>query len=97
VLCVARPVNNENEQGRERDLRERIVTLIRANQQARQKPLTNEELLQLNAAATRLDKMLKAAADEDRQVLKSAAVRLDQLLKDIAAGKDVANHLKRRR
>lgn len=90
-------MNNENDQNRERDLRERIVSLMRANQQARKKPLTGEELQILNTAAMRLDQMLKAAADEDQQALKRAAARLDQLLNDIAAGKDITNDLKRRR
>jgi len=90
-------MNSENDQARERDLRERIARLIRANQQARRKPLTDDERQKLNAAARRLDQMLKAAADEGQQLLKTAAVRLDQLLKDIAAGKDVTNNLKRRR
>jgi hypothetical protein len=89
-------MNNENEKGRERDLRQRIVSLVRANEQALKKPITNEEVQKLKAAAARLDQMLKAAVDADGQVLRSAAARLDQLLGDIATGKDVTYDLKRR-
>jgi hypothetical protein len=99
VLLLARAMNNENEneKGREHDLRQRIVSLIRANEQALKKPITDEEVQKLKAAAARLDQMLKAAADADGQVLRSAVARLDQLLEDIATGKDVTYDLKRRR
>jgi len=89
-------MNNENERGTEHDLQQRIVSLIRANGQALKKPITDEEVQNLKAAAGRLDQMLKAAVDADRQLLRSAAARLDQLLEDIAAGKDVTYDLKRR-
>jgi hypothetical protein len=97
VLLLARAMNNENEKGREHDLRQRIVSLIRANGQALKKPITDEEVQKLKAAAARLDQMLKAAVDADGQVLRSAAARLDQLLEDIAIGKDFTHDLKRRR
>lgn len=90
-------MNHENEQDRERNLRKRIVSLMRANEQAHKKPITSEEQQELNAAASRLDQMLKAAADADRQALRSAAARLDQLLEDIRTARDVTNDLKRRR
>jgi cell division protein ZapA (FtsZ GTPase activity inhibitor) len=90
-------MNNEDEKGREHDLRQRIVSLIRANEQALKKPITDEEVQKLKAAAGRLDQMLKAAVNADGQVLKSAAARLDQLLEHIATGKDVTDDLKRRR
>ena len=96
-LLLARAMNNENEKGREDDLRQRVVSLIRANEQAWKKPITDEEAQKLKAAAGRLDQMLKAAAEADGQVLRSAAARLDQLLENIATGKDVAYGLKRRR
>jgi hypothetical protein len=96
-LLLARAMNNENEKGREHDLRQRIVSLIRANGQALKKPITDEEVQRLKAAAARLDQMLKAAVDADGQVLRSAAARLDQLLEDIGTGKDVTDDLKRRR
>jgi hypothetical protein len=90
-------MSNENEKGREHDLRRRIVSLIRANEQAVKKPTTDDEVQKLKAAAARLDQMLKAAMDADGQVLRSAAARLDQLLEDIATGTDVTDSLKRRR
>ena len=90
-------MNNENEKGGEQDLRQRIVSLIRANEQALKKPVTDEDVQKLKAAAGRLDQMLKAAVDGDGQVLRSAAARLDQLLEHIVTGKDVADDLKRRR
>ena len=90
-------MNNENEKGREHDLRQRIVSLIRANEQALKKPIADEEVQKLKAAAARLDQMLQVAVDADRQVLRSAGARLDQLLEDIATGKDVAYDFKRRR
>ncbi len=90
-------MNNENEKAREHDLRHRIVTLIRANQQASKKPITNQEVQKLKVAAARLDRLLQAAVDADGQALKSAAARLDRMLQDIATGKDITDHLKRRR
>jgi hypothetical protein len=90
-------MSDENEKSREHDLRQSIVSLIRANEQALKKPITDEEVQKLKAAAARLDQMLKAAVDADEQVLRSAAARLDQLLEDIATGKDVTNDLKWRR
>lgn len=90
-------MNNEHEKGREHDLRQRIVSLIRANEQAVKKPIADEEAQKLKAAAGRLDQMLKATADADGQVLRSAAARLDQLLEHIVTGKDVTDDLKRRR
>jgi hypothetical protein len=90
-------MNNENEKNKEDYLRQRIVSLVRANEQAVKKPITDDEVRTLKAAAARLDQMLKAAVDADGQVLRSAAARLDQLLEDIATGKDVTDNLKRRR
>ena len=90
-------MNNKNEKGREHDIRQRIVSLVRANEQAVKKPASDDEVRTLKAAAARLDQMLKAAVDADGQVLRSAATRLDQLLEDIATGKDLTDNLKRRR
>ena len=75
VLLLARAMNNENEKGREHDLRQHIVSLIRANEQAVKKPITDEEVQKLKAAAGRLDQMLKAAVDADGQVLRSEPQR----------------------
>ncbi|HZQ93734.1 MAG TPA: hypothetical protein VFA67_01915 [Candidatus Sulfotelmatobacter sp.] len=87
--------NDDNQAGQD-ELRKRIASLMRANQQARRKPITGEELKTLENAAGRLDKMLNAAAGADTDALKSAAARLDQLLEDIRQGKDVSEDLKRR-
>ena len=80
----------------EEELRRRIASLLRANDQALKKQITDEEVRTLKAAAGRLDRMLKAAVDADGQALKSAAARLEQLLEHMASGKDVSRGLKRR-
>lgn len=82
-------MTNDDGQDPDSNLRERIVSLIRANQRARKKPVTADELMKLKAAANRLDRMMHHGADEDRQALKSAVGHLDQLLADIRAGKDL--------
>ena len=89
-------MNSEDNRDRDREVRERIVSLMRSIGQAPRKPITMEESQKLKAAANRLDEMLKAGAEAERQVLRSATTRLDQLLSDIRAGKDVSNDLKRR-
>lgn len=85
---------NEDNRDREPDLRERIASLIRANQQAPRKQITVQERQKLQAAANRLDQILRAAEDADRQALRTAAARLGQMLKDIRKGKDVTVRLK---
>jgi hypothetical protein len=85
--------NGENE---DREVRERIASLIHATERSRA-PVTEAELQKLQAAASRLDQMLKAAADADAEVLRTAAARLDQLLAKIGTGKDVSADLKRKR
>jgi len=89
-------MSNEENQDRERALRERIVILMRANAQATRKPLPSSELQRLKGAAGRLDQMLQAAEEADRQALRTAAARLDQILNDLQKGKDVGSNLKRR-
>jgi len=89
-------MNDEDSQGRERDLGERIASLMQSIGQGSEKPISGDELEKLKAAASRLDRMLKDAADADRQALKDAAGRLDQLLANIRKGKDVASQLKRK-
>jgi hypothetical protein len=59
------------------------------------KPITDEEVQKLKAAAARSDQIMKAAVDADGQVLRSAAARLDQLFEDIATGRAVTYDLKR--
>jgi len=80
----------------ERDVRERIASLIRSTERAPATPVSGAELRKLKAAVTRLEEMLKAAVDADLQALKSAAARLDQMLANIGKGKDVTGDLKRR-
>ena len=70
-------------------LRDRIRELMRANEQAQKKQVTEQELRNLKSAASRLDELLQSCADADRQTLSTAARRLDQLLADIRQGKDV--------
>ena len=96
TLFVSQAMNNEDDQDRERKLRERIASLMRSNEQASKKPITSEERQKLKSAASRLDQMLRSTADADRQTLKGAAARLDQLLADIRKGKDVTAKLRRR-
>ena len=86
-----------NEDNRERDVQERIKSLMQAAGLARKKQLTGEELQKLKTAASRLDQMLKSSADADLETLRSAAARLDQLLADIGTRKDLNSGLKRRR
>ena len=79
-------------------MREKIVSLMLSiGQSAKKKQITSQELQKLKNAAGRLDQMLKASADADRQTLRNASVRLEKLLSDIRKGKDVTNDLKRRR
>jgi cell division septum initiation protein DivIVA len=89
-------MNHDDSQEREHEVRERIANLIRAAESARTAPVTGEELQKLKAAASRLDEMLKAAAEADSQALRGAAERLDQMLADIGKGRNVSQDLKRR-
>ena len=89
-------MNSGDNEGPDRDVRERIVNLMQSIGQGPQKQIPAEELQKLKSAASRLDQILKAGANADQQVLKSAAARLDQLLSDIREGKDVTSNLKRR-
>jgi hypothetical protein len=85
-----------NGESEEREVRERIASLIHATERSRA-PVSDDELQKLKAAASRLDQMLKAVADADAQALKNAAARLDQLLAKIGTGKDVSADVKRKR
>jgi hypothetical protein len=89
-------MGDENDQNREQEVRERIATLIRANDHVRKKEISREELHTLQAATGRLDQLLSQAAEAEKENLRTAATRLDQILKDLARGKDVAKSLKRR-
>jgi hypothetical protein len=89
-------MNTETNQGRPRELKDKIVGLMKSIGHAPKKPLLGEEMQKLKTAASRLDQILKASAQTDREVLRSAAVRLDTLLCDLRDGKDVPARLKRR-
>ena len=90
-------MNNADNHGGEREVQERIKSLMQAAAQARKKQITGEELQKLKSAASRLDQMLKSTANADLEALRSAAARLDQLLADIGTAKDLTGSLKRRR
>ncbi len=89
-------MNSGDNQGPDRDAREKIVNLMQSIGKGPKQEIPHEELQKLKSAAGRLEQMLKTAADADQQALKSAAGRLGQLLEDIRAGKDVTSNLKRR-
>jgi hypothetical protein len=89
-------MNSGDNQGPDRDVRERVVNLMQSIGKGPKKQIPDEELQKLKSAASRLDQILKAGANADQQALKGAAARLDQLLSDIRAGKDVTSNLKRR-
>jgi hypothetical protein len=104
---AAATVANADTQSRERDVRDRIATLMRASREAPQKEITAEEVEELRTASARLDKLLAdAAADEEARrkeireeevkKLRAALGRLDQLLAD-ASGKEGVIELKQRR
>jgi hypothetical protein len=89
-------MSSGDNQGNERDMRQRIVSLMQSIGQESSKPLPADELQKLKTAANRLDQMLKASGDADQQLLTNAVGRLDRLLADIRTGKDVTSNLKRR-
>ena len=89
-------MNRGNNQGPDPDVREKIVKLMQSIGKGTKKQIPADELQKLKSAASRLDQMLKAAANADRQALESAAAKLDKLLSDIRAGKDITSGLKRR-
>jgi hypothetical protein len=93
---VRAAMNSRDNEGPDPDVRERIVNLMQSIGKGGKRQIPAEELQKLKSAASRLDHMLKAAANADQQALRSAAARLDQLLSDIRAGKDVTSNLKRR-
>ncbi len=100
------PMSNDDNQDRERNVRNRIATFVQAHEQAKGKRATDEELRTLRRAVGRLDQLLADAAadeqarrtrakEEEAQALRVAAARLDQLLTDIAR-KEAAPELKLR-
>ncbi len=90
-------MSTDDSQGRERDVREKIIGLMQSIGQAPRKQVPGEELQKLKTAASRLDEMLKASEDANRKALTNAATRLDQLLSDIRKGKDIAESMQQRR
>ena len=86
-------MNSGDNQGPDRDVRERILNRMRSIAKGPKKQIPDEELQKLKIAASRLDQMLKAVANADQQAFdqqapKSAA-RLDQLRsarKDVTGG-----------
>jgi len=89
-------MTDQDNQEKQDRLRERIVRLMRANEQAQPAPVNQEDIQKLKSAASRLDQMLKDAEDAGREDLKNAAARLDQMLTDIGKGKDITERIKRR-
>lgn len=89
-------MSSQNDQDRDRDVRERIASVIRETEQAAKKPIPHGELQNLKGAAARLEQLLSQAADAEAEAMKVAAGRLDQMLKDLNTGKDVARRLKLR-
>jgi hypothetical protein len=99
-------MSNDDNQDRERNVRDRIATFVKAHMQVKGTQATDEELQTLRRAAERLDQLLadaaadeqarrKRAKEEEAQALRVAAARLDQLLTDIAR-KETAPELKLR-
>lgn len=97
-------MGNDDNQDRERAVRDRIASFMQADEQVQRKQVTHEELQTLRVAARRLDQLLvDAAADEQArrerateeevQALRAAVARLDQLL-TIIARKEAAPELK---
>lgn len=96
-VAIIRPMGNDDHEGPDRELLDRIGSLMQATEQAHKKQVTNQELQTLKTAASRLEGMLKDVANADAEVLKTAAARLDQLIQHIDAGEDVTAEVKRRR
>ena len=90
-------MDTEDKQGRTCDVREKIVSLMKSIGQTPKKSLPGDELQRLKSAVSRLDQMLQASGETDRETLRNAASRLDQLLHDIRSGNDVTPRLKRAR
>ena len=95
-----RPMSTDTNNNRQADVRFRIASIMQAEEQARRKEVTQEDVRTLRAAACRLDQMLKeiAEAEEARcvETLRAAACRLDRLLAGIT-GKAAMPELKLRR
>ncbi len=90
-------MSSDDHQDDARTVGDRIAKIIRANEHAPKKTLTDVELRKLKAAAGRLEKLLSDAANAETEELRNAVSKLDQMLKNISAGKDVAPALRLRK
>jgi len=90
-------MGSDDNQNSERELREKIASLMQSISQSPIQQIPTDQLAKLKTAATRLDHLLKSNADQDQQSLKTAVEKLDQLLSNIRKGKDVSESLKSRR
>ena len=98
---------NNDAQDRDRAVRDRIASLMKADIPPR-KQITQDEVEELKAASGRLDRMLADAAAEERArqmqrmeediaQLRAAAGRLDRLLSAVARNEPVSELKLRRR
>jgi cell division protein ZapA (FtsZ GTPase activity inhibitor) len=94
-------MSNDDNQDRERAVKDRIAEFFEADEQAQRRRATNEELQSLKNAVGRLEQLLtdtatdeqtqrKRVTDEEAQALRAAATRLDQLLTDISGKEGTA-------
>jgi predicted house-cleaning noncanonical NTP pyrophosphatase (MazG superfamily) len=90
-------MSSDDHQDDARTVGDRIAEVIRANERAPKKTLTDNELRKLKAAAGRLEQLLSDASNAETEELKTAVSKLDQLLRNINAGKDVAPALRLRK
>jgi hypothetical protein len=90
-------MSSDDHQDDARTVGDRIAEVIRANENAPKKTLTDDELRKLRVAAGRLDQLLSDAANAETEELKIAVSKLDQLLKNISSGKDIAPALRLRK
>jgi len=100
-------MSDDTDHGRQRELRERIASLMQTDPQVRRTDVSQEEAQTLRAASDRLDHLLKGFADAEEaqhqearekelQTLRAAAGRLDSLLAGMT-GKGSMPELKVRR
>ncbi len=73
------PMSNDDNQDRERNVRDRIATFVQAHKHAKGKQATDEELQTLRRAVGRLDQLLAdAAADEQARRERATSHRIAQ-------------------
>jgi uncharacterized protein YlxW (UPF0749 family) len=84
-------MSDDTDNGRQRDVRDRIASLMQSDGQVRRKEVSQEEAKTLRAASDRLDRLLKEfdeaeearhkqASEKEVQTLRAAIGRLDCLL-----------------